>query len=270
MTKKIQLTEKVAMPVIGFGTSRLTGEVGAESVKMAIEAGYRHIDTADQYHNHEAVAEGIKHSGISRAELFITTKIQEQHLARADVLTNVPRYLEELQTEYVDLLLIHWPNAHIPVAETLYTMKEFQDAGKVRVLGVSNFTERRLEEALATGVEIKVNQVEMHPTFNQQKLRAFCKENGIVITAYAPLGRGADLELPVLLELAQKYHTSVSQVILAWELAHGVTIIPRSHNLERIKQNLAASELTLEAEDIARIDTIPQGERIFDNGADWS
>src|SRR3989344_2295650 len=192
MTKTFALKAGVAMPTLGFGTSRLTGMVGVGAVKTALEVGYRHLDTADSYGNHEAVAEGIKSSGVPREEIFLTTKIDGDDHAYKDVLSATERYLEELNTDYIDLLLIHGPNRAVPVGETLKGMQELKEAGKIRAIGVSNFTRHHLEDTFQTGVEVSVNQVETHPAFNQKDLREFCAEHGIIITAYAPLGRGAD------------------------------------------------------------------------------
>lgn len=266
MTKTVALKSGTAMPVMGFGTSRLTGSVGIESVKAALEVGYRHIDTADSYGNHEAVAKGVKLSGVPREEIFITTKIDGGDHAYNNVLSAAERYLEELNIDYIDLLLIHWPNRAVPVEDTLKAMQELKDAEKIRAIGVSNFTAHHLEDTLQTGVEVTVNQVETHPAFNQKDLREFCAEHNIVITAYAPLGRGADLELPLLLELANKYGATAPQIILNWVISRGMVAIPRSKNPERIKENFDSLDLTIEEADLLRIDALPQGKRIFSGG----
>lgn len=254
------------MPVVGFGTSRLTGEVGAEAITTALKVGYRHIDTADSYGNHDSVAEGIIRSGVPREEIFVTTKIDGDDHGYDDVFINTERYLHELKTDYIDLLLIHWPNRAVPVGDTLKAMQELKEAGKIKTLGVSNFTKHHLEDVFQAGIEISVNQVETHPTFNQRSLREFCATHGIVITAYAPLGRGADLELPLLVELANKYGASVPQIILNWIVSRGMVPIPRSKNPERIKENLESLDFTIEETDLLRIDELPQGNRIFSGG----
>ena len=266
MTKTFALKAGVAMPVMGFGTSRLTGNVGAEAVRHALEVGYRLLDTADSYGNHEAVAAGIKSSGVPREEIFLTTKIDGDDHAYKDVLSATKRYLEELNTDYIDLLLIHWPNRAVPVGETLKAMQELKEAGKIRAIGVSNFTRHHLEDTFQTGVEVSVNQVETHPAFNQKDLREFCAEHGIIITAYAPLGRGADLELPLLVELANKYGATAPQIILNWIVSRGMVAIPRSKTPERIKENFESLDFTIEETDLLRIDAFPQGKRIFSGG----
>ncbi len=266
MSRTFALKSGTAIPALGFGTSRLQGSVGAEAVDAALRVGYRHIDTADSYGNHDAAAEGIKQSRVPREEIFLTTKIDGGDHAYTDVLTATDRYLDELQTDYIDLLLIHWPNRAVLVGETLRAMQELKDAGKIRAIGVSNFTEHHLEDAFQTGIEVVVNQVETHPAFNQKDLREFCAEHNVVITAYAPLGRGADLELPLLLELAKKYGATVSQIILNWVVSRGMVAIPRSKNPERIKENFDSLDLTIEETDLLRIDSLPQGKRIFSGG----
>jgi len=251
------------MPVIGLGTSQLKGEDGARAISEAIEVGYRAIDTAEDYGNHDAVAAAMNESAVPREEFFLTTKIPRVGLSRESVLERTKRYLHELQTEYVDLLLIHWPNRAIPIAETLGAMEELRAAGAIRAIGVSNFTERHLEEALSTGVSVSVNQVEVHPSFNQKKLVSYCGEKNIVVTAYAPLGRGKDLQEPLIAELAKKYGVSVPQVILNWIVSRGLTTIPKSSSRAHMEDNLKALTWAMDPSDIAAIDALPQGERIF-------
>jgi len=252
------------MPVLGIGTSQLGGRAGVGAVRHALEIGYRHIDTADDYGNHDEVGEAIQRSGVHRKEIFLTTKIPARHLTEKDVLRCTERYLSELGVEYIDLLLIHWPNRRVPIGETLGAMKKVRVAGKVRAIGVSNFTKHHLEDAFKTGVQVVDNQVEMHPSFNQEKLRVFCKEKGVAVTAYSPLGRSIELGNPLFMELAKKYNATEGQVILAWVLSKDVATIPKSKSPERLKENLGALELTLEPEDIKRIDRLPQGERLFE------
>ncbi len=264
--KSLPLGNGVRIPVLGFGTSRLVGGEGTAAIRVALSQGYRHIDTADSYGNHEYVAAAIAESGVPRKEIFLTSKIDAADHAYADMLSSFERYCEELKTDYIDLLLIHWPNRAIPVGETLKAMQELKETGKIRAVGVSNFTKHHLEDALQTGIEIVNNQVETHPTFNQKDLREFCTSKNIIITAYAPLGRGADLGLPLFTELSQKYNVSVAQVILNWALSRGMVTIPKSKNPERIKDNFNALSWQMEEADLVRIDSLPQGKRIFSGG----
>ena len=261
--KTLRLNDAAHIPVIGLGTWNLNGESCVESVETALTLGYRHIDTADAYGNHHEVAEGLRRAGIPREELFITTKLNlADGYARDTVLKSGERFLEELEISYIDLLLIHWPDRSFPFPETLGAMNELKKRGLVCALGVSNFTPHHLEDAFATGIEITNNQVELHPSFNQKVLREFCASKGIAITAYSPLGRKRDLELPLLKELAKKYSVSPAQVALNWILSHDMIAIPKSSHPERIKENFEAGTFTMDETDLRRIDEMPQGERV--------
>src|SRR6185312_2600231 len=160
MQQKINLTSTLSIPIIGFGTYKLTGEICQTAVSKALEIGYRHIDTADLYGNHHEVGEAIKKSGLKREEIFLTTKIWRDKLHKEDVLTSAQRFLDELQTDYIDLLLVHWPNNDIPITETLGAMQKLQQQKVIKAIGVSNFTILLLREALATHIPFVMNQVE--------------------------------------------------------------------------------------------------------------
>ena len=261
--KMLQLNNGMQMPSLGLGTSRLHGEVCTQAVVDALAIGYRHIDTAEMYSNHQAIAQALVRAGLAREEIFITTKVPPHSLAHKEVTVRTERYLTELGVAYIDLLLIHWPNRAIPIGETLGAMEKLRMAGKVRAIGVSNFTPHHIEDALATGISIVMNQVELHPTFNQYPLQKFCESKKIVLTAYAPLGRGADLQTPLLQELAKKYNVSVPQVILNWIIGRGIAAIPKSTGQEHLKDNFNALTWQMEVRDTARIDALPQGARLF-------
>jgi 2,5-diketo-D-gluconate reductase B len=267
--KMIKLNDEVSLPILGFGCWQL--EPGGEcqqSVEWALETGYRHIDTADGYGNHKDVALAIKNSGIKRDELFITTKIRPHSLAEESVLDCGKRFLEELETDYIDLLLIHWPNREVPIKETLSAMQKLKDDGAIRALGVSNFNQHHLEDALATGIQFSNNQIELHPTFNNRQLREFCQKNGIIVTSYSSNGRGQDLELAEIKELAEKYGKTPYQIILAWVLSQDILAIPRSTKKERIKENFESLEIELASEDIEKINNIEQNPRL--SNPDWA
>lgn len=257
------LNKEISIPMIGFGTWRLQGEECHSAVRTALEVGYRHIDTADRYQNHREVGEAIKASGVPRKDIFLTTKIWRDRLKHDDVLADVDRFLAELGTEYLDLLLIHWPNHEVPITETLSAMEECRQAGKIKAIGVSNFTERHLDEAKTAGVEIVNNQVELHPSFNQKDLRAYCVPADISITAYSPL-RSGDMEMREVAELANKYGRTPAEIILNWILTRGLIVIPQTMNVERMKENLHASDFSMSEEDLAILDTLPQGPRFND------
>ena len=260
--KMIKLNETASLPVLGFGVWQLSPEDCQASVEQAFKVGYRHIDTADAYGNHQAVAAAIKNSGLSREEFFITTKVWRDKLDKDGVEKSIDRFLEELEIPYIDLLLIHWPNRDVPIEETLLAMDEAKKSGKIRAIGVSNFTKHHLEDALAVGVEITNNQIELHPTFQQKELRAYMKENEITVTSYSTNGRGGDLDLPLVQELAEKYGKSAYQIILNWATSQDIIVIPRSSKLERVKENFEIFDFELSVEDIERMNSIEQQPRL--------
>jgi diketogulonate reductase-like aldo/keto reductase len=264
MEEILTLTKGVTVPKLGFGTWQLTGVAATEAVAEALKVGYRHIDTADGYGNHREVGEGISRSGVPREEIFITTKlVYPDGYTAAAVMRDGSRFLEELQVSYADLLLIHWPNRKVPFAETLGAMEVLKKEGKIRAIGVSNFTERHLEEALESGVEIVNNQVEVRPQFNQKALRDYCASKNISITAYSSL-KGEEMALPLFEELAKKYQKTPAQIILNWVMARGMIAIPKSAHPERIKENFDSARFDMEEEDLLRIDTLPQTGRVND------
>jgi len=200
-----ELRDGHSMPRLGLGTWQLRGARGTYIVKRAIELGYRLIDTADAYGNHEEIREALK--GFDRSNLFITTKVRRSNLRYHDVIRDCNRSLRELGTEYVDLYLIHWPNEMIAIQETLTAFNELVDDGKIRSIGVSNFTIRHLKDALQIEEHpLTNNQVRFHLYDYDQALLAFCKKQNIIVTAYSPLGRGRILHIPTLQEMARRYH----------------------------------------------------------------
>lgn len=257
------LGKNTKMPMLGFGTWRLAGRVAFESVKHALAVGYRHIDTAAIYGNHQEVGRAIAQSGIARKEIFITSKVWRDKLRYSDVRAACRQALSELQIEYLDLYLIHWPNRSIPMVETLSALDSLKKDGFIKAIGVSNFDISHLKEALATGLKIVTNQVEFHPSFNQKELKKFCDEHHIVITAYSPIGQGKDLELTVVKNIAKKYKRSPSQVILNWLISKHIIAIPRSSHVSRIADNFKALEWEMSQEDVERIDSITIHERIL-------
>lgn len=256
MQQRIILSPTLSIPIIGFGTYKLTGEICQNAVSNALEMGYRHIDAADLYGNHHQVGVAIKKSGIKREDIFLTSKVWRDKLHTEDVLTSAQRFLDELQTDYIDLLLVHWPNNDIPITETLGAMQELQQQKVIKAIGVSNFTIPLLQEALATHIPFVMNQVEFHPSLYQKNLKTFCDEQHIAVTAYSPIARGKDLEISLIQELATKYHKTASQIALNWLMKKNIVVIPRTAKLERSKENLAALSFELSNEDSARIDAL--------------
>lgn len=266
--KTFPLAPQINIPALGLGTWQMKGDECQRAVEEAIAIGYRHIDTAQSYENHEAVGAAIKQGGLPRNELFITSKIKRGFFRAADVPRVCAEALQELGLDYLDLYLIHWPDRSISFAETLSAMQKLQAKGLIRTIGVSNFTINHLKDALATGVPFVVNQVEFHPSLNQKELKNFCDEHHILLTAYSPLGRGAELELPVIKELAQKYQRSPAQVILNWIIAKGIAAIPKAGSHAHLEDNFKTLEWELAPEDIARIDAIDAHHRVVN--PEWS
>ncbi len=262
MQKILKFSDGHDIPILGFGTWQITGEDCYNAVKTALELGYRHIDTADVYGNHKEVGRALKDSGIARDQIFLTTKVWRDSLSTDGVLESAKRFQEELQTDYFDLLLIHWPNDAFPINESLEALKELQTSSIVRSIGVSNFTIPLLEEALKTEVKFVTNQVEFHPSLYQMELLEFCKNHDIVVTAYSPIAQGQDLKIGVISELADKYEKSPAQIVLNWIMKKGIIAIPRSKTPENIKDNLGALEFELEDADSEKIDSLNMHNRI--------
>jgi diketogulonate reductase-like aldo/keto reductase len=241
------------IPAIGFGTGQLTNP--AVAVASALAAGYRHLDAARKYGTEEGVGEGIRIAKVPRAELFITTKVSHENLRGADFARSVDESLKALGVSYVDLLLVHWPNAAIPLAETMTALGRARRDGLARHLGVANFNIAMVDEAIRLCPEPLVNlQAEFHPYLDQTKLRAAMAERGMVLTGYCPLGRGRLINDPVVGEIARRKGKTVAQIALRWAIQHGnVAPIPRSSNPQRIAENLAVFDFALSDDDMARI-----------------
>ena len=252
-----KLTSGYDMPALGLGTWQLRGDVCTTAVRTALDLGYDHLDTAEAYRNHEAIGKALK--GYDREKVFITSKIPPSELHRDDVLAMGNRALKELGVEYLDLLLIHWPNDEIPIAETVGAMAELVRQGKVRSIGVSNFMVHHLEEALAvTEVPITVDQVKFHPYHNQRALLDSCTAHDIRVTSYSPFGNGSLIGDRALQRIAGKVGKSMPQVVLRWLLMKGLVVIPKSGNPAHIASNMDIFDWTLDAEDFAAIEALSE------------
>ncbi|MFP5112503.1 aldo/keto reductase [Bacillaceae bacterium C204] len=252
----------VQMPWVGLGVFKVNeGEEVVQSVKAAIKNGYISIDTAAIYKNEEGVGQAIKESGIPREELFITTKLWNAEQGYESTLEAFETSLEKLGLDYLDLYLIHWPGKN-KYKETWKAFEKLYKEGRVRAIGVSNFQVHHLED-LISSAEIKpmVNQVEFHPHLTQKELLSYCKKEGIQLEAWSPLKQGQLLNEPVLEDLAHKYNKSVAQVILRWDLQHGVVTIPKSIKEHRIIENADIFDFELSAEDMEKIDGLNQDSR---------
>ena len=260
----VTLHNGVKMPWFGLGVFKVQeGEEVIQSVKAALRNGYISIDTAAIYGNEEGVGQAIRESGVPREDLFITTKLWNSEQGYESTLKAFDESMEKLGLDYLDLYLIHWPGKDKErYKETWKAFEKLYKDGRVRAIGVSNFLVHHLEDLIASA-EIKpmVNQVEFHPHLTLEDLRAFCKKEGIQLEAWSPLKRGELLDNPVLKEIAEKHNKSVAQVILRWDLQHGVVTIPKSIKEHRIIENSQVFDFELTPEEMDRIDSLNEDSR---------
>lgn len=242
-----------AMPAIGFGTSSLADNA-AEIIGTALATGYRHIDTAWKYGSERAVGEALRASKVPRGEVFLTTKVSHEYLRAEDFARSVDESLKNLAVDYVDLLLVHWPNQSIPLAETMGALAMTKRRKLARHIGVANFNVALLEQALALCPEPLVAlQAEYHPYLDQSKLLEACRRHKLIFTAYCPLARGRMFNDPVLREIARRRGRTIAQVALRWLLQQQVAAIPRSSNPQRIAENINVFDFTLTDHEMKQI-----------------
>lgn len=264
--KSFTLNDGNAIPAIGFGTYKATETEAIASIKSAVNRGYRLFDTAAKYDNEEVVGAGIRKSGVSRKELFITTKVWREELGYNETKNAFDKSLMKLQLDYIDLYLIHWPanernytNWQKTNAEIWRAMEELQQQGKVKSIGVSNFFPVHLEALLEHArVKPAVNQIEFHPGYWQPVVTDYCNEHNILIEAWSPLARGRVFKNEYLQQLADKYKKSISQICLRWILQHNVIPIPKSTTEDRIAENIAVFDFSLTEEEMKQIDLLPE------------
>lgn len=256
----------MSIPAFGLGTFRLKGQTVIDSVRNALDVGYRAIDTAQIYENEAEVGQAIAESGVARDELFITTKIWIANFHHDALLDSLRESLRKLRTDHVELTLIHWPSPKdaVPMAEYLGALAEAKSQGLTRQIGISNFTiaqTRQAIEILGAGA-IATNQIEVHPYLQNRPLIAFLKDQGIHVTAYMSLAYGEVLKDPVIQAIAERHQATSAQVALAWALQQGFAVIPSSTKRDNLAGNLLAADLRLSDEDMAQIATLDRAHRL--------
>lgn len=251
------------MPMLGLGTWQNDDqEQCEESVRTALEMGYRHIDTAQAYGNESAVGEALDTVDIPREDVFLATKVWITNLGPENVIRSTEASLDRLGTDYVDLLYVHWPAGEYDPAETLPAFERLQESGRVRRIGVSNFEPAHVDRAREVlDAPVFANQIELHPFLHQQELRRYARETALELVAYSPLARGQVLSDPTLGEIAEKHGASEPQVALAWLREQGLTAIPKATGAAHIRDNWESLSLELDDEDIERIEAIDRRTR---------
>ena len=266
MSDDIVTVRGVEVPAVGLGTWRLRGDDCRRAVETALELGYRHVDTAQAYGNERRVGAAIESSAVDREDLFLTTKLDGGSRENGAVQRSVRESLDRLDTDYLDMLLIHWPNdkppfspvrlpGGPPLAETLTAMNELVDEGLVRHVGVSNFDVRRLDEARRLSeAPIVTNQVQFHPYWDQRDLLSYCRRNDVLLTAYSPLCHGGVLDDDVLRELGRRYGKTAAQVAIRWAIQHeGVVAIPKATSRDHLAANVDVFDFELTEAEMERI-----------------
>jgi len=257
-----QLPSGAEMPMLGLGTYDLHGDDLRSSIRTAFDIGYRHIDTSEGYENESAIGESIQ--DLPREELFLTSKVIPPNLTYDNLVSSCEDSLDRLDTDYLDLYLIHWPNPAVSMRETFDAMETLVDRGLVRDVGVSNFTEYQLRYARhISPVQIAVNQIEINPWWRDETAFQYCQEANIAVTAAAPFGQGAVLADDVITNLADKYNRTPAQVILQWQIQKGIATIPKSTSAEHLRSNAAIFDWELDSADIECIDNIDLRERTY-------
>lgn len=256
--RKILLNNGIEMDRIGMGCWESRGQEAVNAICEAVSAGYRRIDTAMYYKNEQEVAEGIRTCGADRKELFVATKLWYEDMCEGRQEETFYKSLEALDLDYVDMYYLHWPIGEVTASWRV--LERLYETGKIRAISICNFQQNHLEKLLVkANVCPAVNQIESNPRFQQNNLVEFCQKEGIVPEAWGPLGKGRDLELPVFEKLAGKYDKSPAQIILRWHLQRGLTVIPKSVNPHRIRENLNVFDFELEEKDMDAIYAVDTG-----------
>jgi len=261
------------LPDIGLGTSGMTGDECVESVRAALETGFRHVDTAQMYDNEPAVGAGIRLAAVDRDDVILASKIHPENLAADDAKRTAEESLTRLGVDTLDMLYVHWPTGAYEAEETLPALDELHEEGVTRTVCVSNFTPELLDEAREIlDADIAAHQVECHPLLPQEELRDYAAEHGHALVGYCPLGQGKIFDVPELQEVAERHDTSPAAVCLAWAVEKEALIpIPKASTEEHLEANWEATTLELTDEDIATIDSIEEERRLVDpDRAAWN
>lgn len=268
MKQFMTLANGNTIPTIGFGTWKTAENQNEKIITTAIEVGYRYFDTASFYGTEPYVGRAIANSGLEREEFFIASKIWKDQLGYEETKKALEGTRKALDTDYLDMYLIHWPLPTPDMEEQVWkklnietwrAMEELYEAGKVRAIGVSNFLPHHLDNLLKNcKIKPMINQIELHPGYMQHATVQYCKEQGIIPQAWSPVGRGKALTDPLIMRLADKYKVSPAKICLQYLLQHDILIIPKASSVERMKENLLGFDFTITQEDMWRIDTLPQ------------
>ena len=256
----------VTVPALGLGTYRLMDQTAVSIADYALGIGYRHIDTAQFYKNEEAIGQALKHTSVPREDIFLTTKVWPDYFRRENFISSVEESLQKLQTPYVDLLLLHWPNALVPLEETVGELVKAQERGLARHIGVSNFNSSLVQETLDFGAPIVCNQVEYHVFLSQDKLLQTHREQGIALTAYCPIAKAKVVDHPLLKDIALTHQKTEPQVALRWLMQQDlVAAIPSSTKKERVKAHLEVFDFELSVQEMEALSALgKQNERLVD------
>ncbi len=242
------------MPVVGLGTWPLKGDQCKKVLKEALGLGYTHIDTAWIYDNHREIGEYLQDTQVSRGDLFITSKIGKDYVSYDDTMVQIDEILTDLQMDYVDLLLIHWPSDSVPMEETFRAFNEIHAAGKALSVGVSNFSVDQMEQANAlSNAPVCVNQIKYHPSHEQREVLHWCQQRDTIVTAYSPLGKDRILDDPILGEIAGNHEKTAAHVCLKWLRQLGMIVIPKASSREHLEANLEVFDWNLSEEEMSRI-----------------
>lgn len=264
LDRRITLDGGVAIPQVGLGVFQVPSDEAQSVVEQALEVGYRHVDTAAAYVNEKGVGAAVRASGLPREEVFVTSKLRNGDQGYDGTLRAYDDTCGRMGLDALDLYLIHWPNPAAGLWQDSWrALQRLHEEGRVRAIGVSNFLVEHLEELRAFADRLPaVNQIELHPTFQQPELTATCRDLGIVVEAYSPLGQGADLEHPTIAQVADEVGASPAQVILRWHVDKGHVVIPKSSSVERMRANADLDDVVLTPDHLAAIDALETGRRI--------